>query len=177
MTPLRTGKHRQPTPAVTSRRHPLAFAAYFLVLVLGLVFVFQLFGTNQTEKALFPDISPWLIRLWEWEMVLGAIASLTGLLGKPRVSSGWPDLADLLHVEGIGALLQGFGMTTYLAAAMSVYVEMHHPLRDSIPGLLIYLGIITGLFVRGIQALRDARRMEKLGLLLAVLDPETDDES
>lgn len=153
---------------VTSRRHPLAFSVYLLVLVLGAVFVFHLFGSHQTQNTLFPGIEPWVISMWKWMMCGGAALSLFGLLCKERTTPGWPDIADLLHLEAIGAVLQGFGMLVYTTAAVFVYHHMHKPLTDAIPGLVIYGAIIAGLVWRGVQAIQDARRLERLATMLAL---------
>ena len=94
----------RPVAQIVTRRHPLAFALYLTVLIMGVIFVFHWFGTHQTTEALFPGIPWWVIFAWKWEMLLGGALAAGSLTASPRSGPGWPDLADLLHLEGIGAL-------------------------------------------------------------------------
>jgi hypothetical protein len=152
----------QPTAQIVTRRHPLALAAYAMVFTMGLIFVFSWFGTGQHTEDVFPHTSHLVIFLWKWEMVTGGGAALAALIGKPRVEEGWPDLADLLHLEGIGALVAGFGVSTYLVAIL----HLHGPSQSG-PAIVVFGTIVLGCVFRGIQALREGRRLEHLAEFLS----------
>lgn len=138
---------------------------YAMVLVLGLIFVFQLFGAHKTQAAIFPHIPGWVIFLWKWEMTLGATLSLFGLACPARAKGHWPDLADLLHMEGIGAFVSAFGLATYATATISLT-----GLHNAYPGLIIYGVLVAGHIWRGVQSLREARRLEMIVEVLSHIE-------
>ena len=154
---------QRPVAQVTSRRHPLAFAVYLLVLVMGLIFVFHWFGVHAAQHALFPHVPGWVILMWKWEMVSGGFGASGALLTRPRLSPHWPDIADLLHIEAIGALVCAFGLTTYATAITNLV-----GFQKAAPSLSLYTLLIGGLVFRGIQAFAEARRLERLAVALVV---------
>lgn len=141
---------------IVTRRHPLAFAVYSVVFLLGCVFVFHAYGPH-TESELFPGISRWWIAAWKWMMVSGGLGAMVCLSTKPRTDGHWPDLADLLHLEGIAAIVAGFGLLTYTVAIVDLT-----GFADARPALLIYGALILGHVWRGWQAISDGRRLEVL---------------
>jgi len=153
----------RPVAQIVTRRHPLAFALYLTVLIMGVIFVFHWFGTHQTTEALFPGIPWWVIFAWKWEMLLGGALAAGSLTASPRSGPGWPDLADLLHLEGIGALTCAFGLATYAAA-----VESLVGFDKAAPAISLYIVLVLGLVTRGIQAFREARRLERMVTALTV---------
>lgn len=151
------GDAARPISEVEMRRHPLAFALYAVVLMLGVVFVFHWYAANRSDSDLFPDVSPWAIFAWKWMMVVGGGLALTTLIVSPRPSPHWPDLADLLHLEGVFAIVAAFGMLVYIVVV--VHLE---GLAGSTQALSIYGILILGHIWRGYQAIRDAVRLERL---------------
>lgn len=141
---------------IVSRRHPLAFAVYGAVFLIGMVFVVHAYGPH-TESELFPGISRYWIAAWKWMMVSGGLGAMVCLCTKPRTDGHWPDLADLLHLEGIAAMVAGFGLATYLFAIVDLtgFVTAR-------PAILIYGALIVGHVWRGGQAISDGRRLEVL---------------
>ena len=85
--------------APTFRRHPLAFSAYLMVLLIGFIFVTGWFGAGADESALFAHIHHIWIVLWEWEMLSGGVGGIITLIVRPRIHPHWPDLSDLLHTR------------------------------------------------------------------------------
>lgn len=139
---------------VTTRRHPLAFATYLVTLVFGLLFATGILDTS----VVFSELNPiWQI-LWEWELVSGGAVAAISLFVRPRVFPHWPDLADVLRFEGIGGLVGGLGMGTYAIVLVSIL------------GLASYAWVLMtilalGMIYRGIQAIVESSRVERLGAL------------
>lgn len=153
------GNDARPIGEVVMRRHPLALGMYAIVFLLGLIFTTH-FGYGQhTEADLFPGVSGWAILGWKVLMLLGGGGALVCLLTPPRPSPKWPDLADLLHLEGITAIVAAFGLMTYLAAVVSIMGE------DSGPSLAFFGVMVLAHFWRAAQAISDAQRLEALALL------------
>lgn len=150
------GKDTRPLSQVVTRRHPLAMAMYAMVGFLGLVFIFHWYG-HHTEQELFPGVASWVIFAWKWMMVVGGVGGVASLLCKPRVTPHWPDLSDLLHIEGIMAIVGAFGLLTYLLAIVHVA-----GLSQSGPAIAVYTVLISGHVWRGVQAIKDAGRLELL---------------
>lgn len=142
--------------AITSRRHPLAFAAYAMVLMMGLIFVTEWLDIGAVP--IFSHLHRYWIWLWEYELVTGGLVSLVTLTLRPRVSPHWPDLADLLHLEAIGAFVSACGVLTYLLAAISLLGLDRVGPSGTILGVLF-----VGLVIRSFTALSDARQVERLG--------------
>lgn len=159
-TPLFFGKDARPISEVIMRRHPLAMALYGVVFLLGLVFVLHWYAHGVSEKTLFPGVSEWAIFAWKWMMVSGGGGALICLWAKPRPSPHWPDLADLLHLEGIAAIVGAFGLFTYLIVVINLM-----GFSDSAPAVVIYGVIVVGHFVRAYQAIWDASRLQRLATL------------
>lgn len=150
-----------PVAQIVSRRHPLGFAAYVMTLILGLIFVFHWYGVSRSEADLFPGIPWFVIFAWKWEMVTGGGVALAALCMRPRLHPHWPDLADLLHLEGIGALVAAFGLSTYIVALIDLSAKSHN-LVNLGPALAVYLPLVGGRVWRGVQALRESRLLEGL---------------
>lgn len=148
---------------VVSRRHPLAFAMYVMVLCLGLIFIFQWFGTGQTENAIFPGVPEWMIETWKWEMTTGAAVSVLGLLLPARQSPSWPDLADLLHFEAVGSFVSAIGLATFASAGVILTGPSH-----AVSSLVLYGVLVLGHLWRSGQALWEARKLVRLATALAV---------
>ena len=143
------------------RRHPLAFAAYMMVLMTGLIFITGWLDTGRAEAALFVHLHRYWIWMWEYELLLGGAIGLLAVWVKPRMAPKWPDLSDLLHFEAIGAFLAGAGVTTYVIAIATV-LGWH-----SVGPSAVILGLLSlGLGYRAVQALYDARQVERLGAIV-----------
>lgn len=156
-TPLFFGKDARPISEVIMRRHPLAVALYFVVMMLGVIFVLHWYTHGVDEAKLFPGVSPWAIFAWKWMMVSGGGGALVCLFTKPRPSPHWPDLSDLLHMEGIAAMVAAFGLTTYAVTIIHLM-----GFSDSAPAIVLYGSIIAGHLVRAAQAIHDAQRLQAL---------------
>jgi len=141
---------------ITSRRHPLAFAAYSMVLMLGIIFVTRWLDIGAVP--IFAHLDRVWIYLWEWELVSGGAVSILALCARPRLSPHWPDLADLLHIEAIGAFVGACGVLTYLLAAIKLL-----GLSKVGPSGTILALLSLGLLYRAVQGLRDARHVARLG--------------
>lgn len=150
------------------RRHPLALALYLVVFLLGLVFITHWYGPNHTEADLFPHVSPWAIFAWKWMMLTGGGVATLSLLLKPRTTGLWPDLADLLHFEGIAAFVAGWGLLIYLVVIVHVT-----GVSQSGPALALYGVLILGHWWRGAQAIADANRLETLATLTQHVKDDT----
>lgn len=159
------GDNSRPIAQIVSRRHPLAFGVYATVMFLGLVFVFHWYGVH-SQAELFPGVSIWAIAVWKWSMVIGGGGALLCIAVRPREAPHWPDIADLLHLEGAAAILAAFGMVVYLYENVQV-----NGISLSGPAFAIYLSLITAHVFRGIQAIRDAVRLERLSKWLHENDP------
>lgn len=166
------GADARPIAQVMTRRHPLAMALYMVVFLLGIIFVTH-FGYGQhTEKDLFPGVSEWAIWGWKVCMVGGGGGAFIVLCLNPRPSPHWPDLADLLHLEGIAAIVAATGLLTYLVAIIDV-MGWH----QSGPALVLYGVIILGHAARATQAIKDSVRLERLAnRAQVVIDQEEEDE-
>lgn len=151
----------QSVAQVVTRRHPLAVASYTFTLILGLIFLVHWYGTRVDERVLFHGIPVWVIWSWKLELFLGSAAALVGVLARPRMSPHWPDIADLLHLEAIGAALSGFGLLTYAVAIVDL-VGLH----AASPDLAVFAPLIAGRFFRSVQALREGRSLESLAQAL-----------
>lgn len=163
------GSDSRPIAQIISRRHPLAIALYTVVCLLGVVFVLHWYSANRSESDLFPGVTPWAIFAWKWMMVTGGGGALAAVLTRPRVSPHWPDLADLLHLEAIAAFVAAFGMLVYLVVVVHLA-----GLDQSGQALAIYGVLILGHVWRGLQAVKDARRLEQLAAIQAALTEGTD---
>lgn len=159
-THLFFGKDARPIAEIVSRRHPLAFALYTVVFLLGLVFICHWYTAGVKESTLFPGVNEWIIFTWKWMMVTGGGGALLMLSLNPRRSPHWPDISDLLHLEGIAAIVGGFGVAVYLVVIVNL-TGVH----DSAPAVTIYGVIIAGHITRAIQAIHDAKRLQRLAQL------------
>lgn len=147
---------------IVSRRHPLAFALYMVVFLLGAVFVFHWYAANRSETDLFPGIPHLWIFAWKWMMVCGGGGAVITLLINPRPSPKWPDIADLLHMEAIAAIVAAFGMTVYIVVVVHLEGWV-----GSTQALAIYGTLILGHIWRGAQAIKDSFRLQQLAEKLA----------
>jgi hypothetical protein len=157
------GEAARPIAEVEMRRHPLAFTMYGIVCFLGLIFILHLYGPNRSDHDLFPGVSSWAIFTWKWMMVVGGAGAVTALAVNPRHSPHWPDLADLLHIEAVFAIVAAFGMLVYIVVVVHL-----QGWDDSYQALVIYGALIFGHVARGVQAIIDAIRLE--GLAQALLE-------
>ena len=139
---------------VTSRRHPLAWATYLLVSIFGLLFVLDFLTTD----AIFDTLNPLWRYLWEYELLVGGAVAFSALVRRPKVYPHWPDLADVLRFEGLGALVSGLGMVTYGVVLLNLL-----GLHSYSWTLMAVLG--AGLIARGVQAIMESGRVEQLGAL------------
>lgn len=162
------GKDARPIAEVISRRHPLAFAMYAVVFLLGAVFVFHWYAHGVHESALFPGVSPWAIFAWKWMMVSGGGGGLLCLITKPRPAPHWPDITDLLHFEGIAAIVGAFGLSIYLVVVVHLL-----GLHDSGPSIVLFGTIVAGHLVRAGQAIHDATRLQRLAQIADDAKEET----
>jgi hypothetical protein len=151
----------KPLAQVVTRRHPLAIASYFFTLVLGFVFLIHWYGTKVDEHLLFHGTPEFVIWSWKLELFIGSAAALFGVLMRPRITPHWPDIADLLHTEAIGAAFSGFGLTTYLVVILHLTGFEHAG-----PSAVIFVPLIVGRFWRATQALIEARALEALAQTL-----------
>jgi len=135
---------------ITTRRHPLAFASYLVTAVMGALFVLGVIDTQAFEN--LPGAWTYL---WEAELTSGGVAGVFFLLIKPRISPHWPDLADCLRMESIGAFISGLGFLTYCVALTTATHRF-----SSVDVLLGVMG--AGMIVRAAQALRECRYVEHL---------------
>lgn len=160
-TPRFFGDDSRPISEVVMRRHPLAMALYLVVFLLGMIFLTH-FGYGQhTEADLFPHTNPWVIWAWKVMMVTGGGGAFATLMASPRPSPHWPDIADLLHLEGIASIVGGFGLLIYLVAV--THITGWH---QSGPAIAVYGVIILGHAIRGGQAIHDALRLERLAQII-----------
>jgi hypothetical protein len=159
-THLFFGRDARPIAEVVSRRHPFAFAMYAVVFLLGLVFVFHWYTGGVKESTLLPGVSEWAIFAWKWMMVTGGGLALVFLTLNPRPAPHWPDISDLLHLEGIAAIVAAFGVSVYLVVI--VHLSGVH---DSAPAVTIYGVIIVSHLVRATQAIHDAKQLQRLSQL------------
>lgn len=142
---------------VTSRRHPLALAAYAVTMVFGLLFLTGVMDTS----VVFAELNPiWQI-LWEWELFLGGGLAFLSCAIRPRQWPHYPDLADMLRSEGVGALVGGLGMGTYSVVLVTLLGWSSYAWI-----LMALLGL--GMIVRAIQAMIESTRVEQLGVLTKV---------
>jgi hypothetical protein len=158
------GADARPIAQVISRRHPLALAMYAVVFLLGMIFLTHFGYGSHTEADLFPGVSPWAIWGWKVMMVTGGGGAFAVLCTNPRPSPHWPDLADLLHLEGIAALVAGLGLTVYLVALLDIMGW--HQIG---PAVAVYGVIIVGHGFRAFQALKDSYRLERLAQAAATV--------
>jgi hypothetical protein len=107
-----------------------------------------------------------VIFAWKWEMVLGGGGALLSLVFKPRATPKWPDLADLLHIEGICCLIASFGVSTYAYGTVSE-VGLH----NSVGALAFFIPIVLGHLYRGGQAIRQGASLQALAETLYDLNP------
>lgn len=157
--------------SIVTRRHPIAIASYLFTLMFGLVFVFGLLDSSRAVIDLFPGISEWLIRLWEAELTLGSLACVAAMVLPVRQFPQWPDLADLLHVEAIGAFVSGLGLATYLVAMTEL-----HGWPDVTPDLSVFGTLAVGRFWRSAQAFKEHTRLEKLAVASRAFGVDDDAE-
>jgi len=138
---------------ITSRRHPLALASYLVTLVLGLLFLVHVIDTS-----FLPVSQTWKI-LWRIELVAGGASGLAFSLIRPRVSPHWPDLADVLRLEGIAALVSTIGFATYIVAIEDVAGPGVH-------AVTVLLSIMSlGMLGRSVQCFRDSSFVERMAAL------------
>lgn len=136
---------------ITTRWHPLAVTLYALTFVLGFCFTFHLLHTG----ALI-GVAPWADWLWRIELFIGGAGGLFSVLVRPRPEPEWPDLVDLLRIEGMTAGLSGLGWITY---SVSIWTLTH-----SFSVFVLALGVIgLGLVARSGQATFDAAKAKQLG--------------
>jgi hypothetical protein len=103
------------------------------------------------------------------ELFLGSAGALLGVLARPRVSPHWPDIADLLHLEGIASGVAGFGLAVYLAAVINVQGHASGP-------VIVYFGtLIVGHLWRTHQAIRDSVRLKELAAVAVVTIQDAED--
>jgi len=165
------GVAARPVSQIEMRRHPLSYAAYGVVAIVGLAFVFHQYG-RFTEAQLFPGVSPWAIFAWKWMMVLGGLGCIVSLLVEPRPRPKWPDMADLLHIEAVFALVAAVGMLIYLVVQIHITGFSQGKITIGVFGLLI-----VGHLWRGIQCRRDARTLEALATAAEKAAQEVLDEA
>ena len=91
------------------------------------------------------------------------------LLTKPRPSPLWPDISDLLHLEGIAAIVAAFGLMVYLLVVVRVMGFTH-----SGPAITLYGVLIIAHFVRAKQAIHDAKRLKELANLMEAARERTE---
>jgi hypothetical protein len=159
-TPLFFGADARPIAQAITRRHPLALALYAVVFMLGMIFLTHFGYGAHTEADLFPGVSEWAIWGWKVLMVVGGGGALVVLGTNPRPSPHWPDIADLLHLEGIAAIIAAMGLVVYVVAIIAA-----HGLPQSGPALTVYGVIIGGHIVRAYQVIYDAMRLQRLAQL------------
>lgn len=165
------GKDARPIAEVVMRRHPLAFALYTVVFLLGMIFVTHFGYGTHTEHDLFPGVSPIVIVGWKVMMVGGGGGAVLTLLARPRPSPHWPDIADLLHLEGIASGVAGMGLLVYLVSVINV-----QGLHTSGPAIVYFGTLIAGHVVRGRQAIRDSIRLKELARAAAITISDAEDE-
>jgi hypothetical protein len=141
---------------ITTRRHPLALAAYLLTFCFGILFATDVLSTS----AVFDPLAHFWRLLWEWELVTGGGIAFLSLAKRPKHIPGWPDLADLLRFEGIGAIVGGIGMLTYAVVLIKILGAGSYSWT-----LMTILSI--GMIVRGVQAITESVQIERLGNLNA----------
>lgn len=151
------GDNARAIAQVETRRNPLAFSMYAVVMALGLIFVFHLFAQNRTEHDLFPHVSPWAIFAWKWMMSVGGLASTVTLLFNPRPSPHWPDIVDLLHLEAIFAGISSVGLAIYLIVVVHLT-----GFEASYQAIAFFGFIILGHVWRTKDCVVDARKLVKL---------------
>lgn len=142
--------------ALTTRRHPLAFASYMVAAVLGGTLLLGL-----AETVVVHGMT--LFTRWVWEIMLsvGGVGGVMTLLMRPRMAHGWPDLVDLLHLEAIMAFACSIGFLTYWLSLLE-YGDYH--LLTS-PGGLALATLAFGMAWRSVQALREAIRARQFALI------------
>jgi len=141
---------------ITTRRHPLAFAAFLVTATLGLMYAVGLLSTSPT----FDGVAHIWRLLWRWEMVTGGLGGVLALSLPPRTSPRWPDLADMLRFEGIAALVSGIGLITYGTGIIMAF-GVH---RGTTTWALLYI-LGVGMLYRGIQALHESTVTERMAVL------------
>lgn len=135
---------------LTTRAHPLAIASYCCTFLLGFCLTFGLFGTRALS-----GVDPLFDWTWRLELLTGGLAGMVLCSIRPRISPGWPDLADLLRLEAIGAFVGGSGFVIY---AYSITELAHEPTLPATVLGAMGLGMVT----RSIQAFIEGRRAQHL---------------
>jgi ABC-type transport system involved in cytochrome c biogenesis permease subunit len=155
-TPRFFGDAAGPIAEVETRRHPLAFVVYAIVFLLGIVFIFHWYPSNRQQGDLFQGVSPWAVYTWKWMMLVGGLVTMAVIAVNPRPSPHWPDLADLLTLEGIFGIVSAIGMLIYITVV--VHLTGFH---QALQGMLFYGALIGGHVYRAPQAIKHARALER----------------
>jgi hypothetical protein len=145
---------------LTSRLHPLAVTAYALTLEFGLLFTFHLMHTQALQ-----GVQVWVDWAWRIMLLLGGALGLFSIFSRPKEAPDWPDLVDLLKLEGMSAGLSGLGWAVYAFSISEVSGLMTVPVWA-----LGSLGL--GLVARSFLATREASEAKRLG---EVYDAANDD--
>lgn len=133
---------------ITTRRHPLAWSAYGVVFLLGLLFLLNVLDSHALNQL----IGPWWQIAWQWLMVTGGAIATLGL----AVSAKRLEVA--LTLELVGASAAFWGCVVY---CMSIILAIGW---SSSSWLL--LGVLAlGCGVRALQIRREIRIIDKLVLL------------
>ena len=144
------------SPTVTTRRHPIAWAAYAAAVVTGASYlagvpIHVLDGTNGWERL-----------FWSSQILVGGLLALITLVVQPRLHPHWPDLADLIRIEGFGSLLCGIGYICYILSVILNGHTTQTPWVQIVGAGSLTTGVLaTGRIWRGIQALREARKLDR----------------
>lgn len=138
---------------LTTRDHPLAFAAYAATFLLGLTLL-----TGWVDTISLRGVEQAVTILWRAQLLTGGLVGLWAVAMSPKLTPGWPDLGDLLRLEGIAAAQAACGFAIYTTSLIQVQG------RVTVPALT--LGVMAvGMAARCIQAYAESRQAERLALL------------
>jgi hypothetical protein len=138
---------------LTTRDHPLAFAAYAATFLLGLTLL-----TGWVDTVSLSGIDQAIAILWKAQLLTGGLGALWAIIQTPKMTPHWPDLGDLLRMEGIAAGQAGLGFFVY------TYNVIHFQHAVSIGAVV--LGVMgLGMMARCWQAYRESSQAERLALL------------
>lgn len=96
----------------------------------------------------------WAQNVWALQIMVGGLVALLALLVNPRMHPHWPDLADLIRIEGFGSLLCGFGYICYVLAAWG---STNTPIAATIATACLAAARCW----RGWQGIREANKLDK----------------